>query len=176
MPRLSSTARACDASTLDAPVYFLFSSTPDRAARLPRVLATMREQSLQPAAVVLSISRKYNATRFINSSYTLAPELLRQQPRLLIHTVPRDLGPITKYAGAKYLLTHLQPATAKRAIVIVGDDDMFYGSSFVEDYACAVARGPPNSVFSVWHIHAHAPCAVSVYKAARSPVSANRCC
>jgi len=132
------------------PVYFLLSSTPDRAARLPRVLATMRRQSLQPAAIVLSIASTYNTTRFVNSSYTIAPELLNQRPRLLVHTVPRDLGPITKYAGVNYLLAHLQPASlARRAIVVVGDDDMFYGSSFIEDYACAVASGPENAVYSV---------------------------
>ena len=132
------------------PVYFLLSSTPDRAARLPRVLATMRRQSLQPAAIVLSIASTYNTTRFVNSSYTIAPELLNQRPRLLVHTVPRDLGPITKYAGINYLLAHLQPASlARRAIVVVGDDDVFYGSSFIEDFACAVATGPENAVYSV---------------------------
>jgi hypothetical protein len=132
------------------PVYFLLSSTPDRAARLPRVLATMRRQSLQPAAIVLSIASTYNTSRFIHSSYTIAPELLNQQPRLLVHTVPRDLGPITKYAGVNYLLAHLQPASlARRAIVVVGDDDVFYGSSFIEDFACAVATGPENAVYSV---------------------------
>ena len=132
------------------PVYFFLSSTPDRAARLPRVLATMRRQSLQPAAIVLSIASTYNTTRFVNSSYTIAPELLNQRPRLLVHTVPRDLGPITKYAGVNYLLAHLQPASlARRAIVVVGDDDVFYGSSFIEDFACAVATGPENAVYSV---------------------------
>jgi hypothetical protein len=132
------------------PVYFLLSSTPDRAARLPRILATMRRQSLQPAAIVLSIASTYNTTRFVNSSYTIAPELLNQRPRLLVHTVPRDLGPITKSAGVNYLLAHLQPASlARQAIVVVGDDDMFYGSSFIEDYACAVASGPENAVYSV---------------------------
>jgi hypothetical protein len=110
----------------------------------------MRRQSLQPAAIVLSIASTYNTTRFVNSSYTIAPELLNQRPRLLVHTVPRDLGPITKYAGVNYLLAHLQPASlARRAIVVVGDDDMFYGSSFIEDYACAVASGPENAVYSV---------------------------
>ena len=132
------------------PVYFFLSSTPDRAARLPRVLATMRRQSLQPAAIVLSIASTYNTSRFIHSSYTIAPELLNQQPRLLVHTVPHDLGPITKYAGVNYLLAHLQPASlARRAIVVVGDDDVFYGSSFIEDFACAVATGPENAVYSV---------------------------
>jgi hypothetical protein len=132
------------------PVYFFLSSTPDRAARLPRVLATMRRQSLQPAAIVLSIASTYNTSRFIHSSYTIAPELLNQQPKLVVHTVPHDLGPITKYAGVNYLLAHLQPASlARRAIVVVGDDDVFYGSSFIEDFACAVATGPENAVYSV---------------------------
>jgi len=132
------------------PVYFFLSSTPDRAARLPRVLATMRRQSLQPAAIVLSIASTYNTSRFIHSTYTIAPELLNQQPRLVVHTVPHDLGPITKYAGVNYLLAHLQPASlARRAIVVVGDDDVFYGSSFIEDFACAVATGPENAVYSV---------------------------
>ena len=64
--------------------------------------------------------------------------------------MPRDLGPITKYAGVNYLLAHLQPASlARRAIVVVGDDDVFYGSSFIEDFACAVATGPENAVYSV---------------------------
>ena len=151
-PPMASQHASCDVAQQlgSTPVYFLLSSTPDRSARLPRVLDTMRRQSLQPAAIVLSIASTYNTSRFTHSSYTIAPEILNQQPRLLVHTVPRDLGPITKYAGINYLLAHLQPASlVRRAIVVVGDDDVFYGSSFIEDYACAVATGPENAVYSV---------------------------
>jgi len=146
MPRTSG-AGACDHSRLGASVYFLLSSTPDRASRLPRVLATMRRQTLKPTAIVLSLAEAYNATRFVNATYAVPSTLLDPgaQPRLLVHTIPHDLGPITKYAGAELLL---RQGSASKAIVVVGDDDMYYGETFIEDYACAVASAPAGIVFS----------------------------
>ena len=65
-------AAACNAGPLP-PVYFLLTSTPDRAARLPRLLKTLRQQTLRPKHIVLTIARRYGA-RFGNASY---PELPR---------------------------------------------------------------------------------------------------
>ena len=54
--------------------------------------------------------------------------------------LPQDLGPISKYHGASML--------SKQAIVVVGDDDMWYGSKFIEDYACAVYTTLEDTFFS----------------------------
>ena len=37
---------------------------------------------------------------------------------------------------------------ASSAIVVIGDDDVFYGSTFLEDFACSVNSGPANTVYS----------------------------
>ena len=44
----------------------------------------------------------------------------------------------------------LQPATGARAddIVVVGDDDVWYGNNFIEDFACAVAASAQGVVVS----------------------------
>ena len=59
-----------------------------------------------------------------------------------MHTIESDRGPLSKYLGA------LAPAVPPTATVVVGDDDMYYGRTFVEDYACAVAAGPRDTVYS----------------------------
>ena len=155
-PRRAAKAPACEHARLP-PVYFLVSSTPDRAARLPRLLETMSRQTLPPTSVVLSVAASYEGSRFANRSFEVAPALLRSdaKPRLLLNVVPRDLGPITKYSGAAFLLRGGGGASdaearrqRRRAIVVVGDDDMYYGESFLEDYACAVASSPAGTVLS----------------------------
>jgi hypothetical protein len=147
-------ATACRHDALPA-VYFLLTSTPDRARRLPSVLRVMRQQTLRPHAVVLTIARRYDVRRFANATYP------RQELRwgnavldddaatsdatkswLIVHTLEADRGPISKYLGA---LSRVVPADA---VVVVGDDDINYGNTFIEDYACAVAAGPPLTVFS----------------------------
>ena len=42
------------------PVDFLLTSTPDRVRRLPSVLAMLREQTLVPRAVILTIASRYD--------------------------------------------------------------------------------------------------------------------
>ena len=60
-------ASAC-AGTALPPVFFLLTSTPNRAERLPVLLGTMRSQSHPPSGVVLTIPRVF--ARF-NESYQL---------------------------------------------------------------------------------------------------------
>jgi hypothetical protein len=123
------------------PVFFLFTSTPDRASRLPRVLTTMRQQTLQPSALVLTIARRYSSPRFGNASFALHPDVHNSSvPALKLNVLPDDLGPISKYHGAAMLPAH--------AIIVVGDDDMWYGPKFIEDYACAVHGAERDAVFS----------------------------
>lgn len=146
------TQRATACVHADLPeVYFLFTSTPDRAARLPRVMAMLRRQTLKPRAAILTIAETYDSTRFANSTYPSAaieaPEVGRSGDGsaccgLVVHRQPVDRGPISKYFGA------LAPAVRGTAIVVVGDDDMEYGPTFIEDYACAVHGGPTSTVYS----------------------------
>jgi len=141
MPPSLVSASACDHAALDGSVYFMVSSTPDRASRIHRLLATMKKQTLPPAAVVLTIAAEYNTSRFSSRTFSMpATSIESARAKVLRHVIPRDLGPITKYHGHSLI----QPD----AIIVVGDDDMFYGSTFLEDYACAVARAPVGTVFS----------------------------
>jgi len=124
------------------PVFFLLTTTPDRADRLGQVMATMRLQTLRPKAVVLTTAKQYNTSRFSKTTVTVPKAVTEEQRPSLVMSPPlkTDLGPIAKYYGAAIL----DPG----AIVVVGDDDMFYGSTFIEDYACAVAQSEHNVVFS----------------------------
>ena len=132
-------------------VFFLLTSTPTRAARLMRVVETMRQQTLRPRGIILTVAERYDGARFENHTSFSVPEGLRQfqsvassnaaaVSHLRLHKLRKDLGPISKYHGAADLPTD--------AIVVVGDDDMYYGSTFIEDYACAVAKSAPDTVFS----------------------------
>ena len=127
-------AAGCADSSLP-PVFFLLSSTPNRADRLPTLLTLMRSQSHPPRGVVLTIPRVF--ARF-NESYRL-PDAA-QWPELRVHRTDHDAGPLSKYLGSLTL-----PA---ESIVVVGDDDMAYGRTFIEDFACAVATHADGLVFS----------------------------
>ena len=148
----SQRATACVHTGLP-PVYFLLTSTPDRAARLPRVLSMLRRQTLPPRAAILTIAEHYDGARFANDTYPLgaleavdADTTARGDSccRLVVNRLPSDRGPISKYFGAVAPAVR-EPSTA---IVVVGDDDMEYGSTFIEDYACAVHGGAVGTVFS----------------------------
>ena len=85
------------AGTALPPVFFLLTSTPNRADRLPVLLGTMRAQSHPPSGVVLTIPRVF--ARF-NESYRLPdaerwPELRvrRIAPRTLTLTLMPNPNP-----------------------------------------------------------------------------------
>lgn len=130
-PALARNASAC------GDVYFLLTTTPDRAARLPLLLETLAAQTLPPKAVVLTVPRRY---RRFAATVEVPPHLRRGTPPVLVHSVGADAGPLSKYLGAA--------AVPPEAAVVVGDDDMFYGPTFMEDYACALRRAPAGTVFS----------------------------
>ena len=138
-------------------MYFLLTSTPDRSARLPSLLDTLRRQTLMPTRVILTIARRYDATRFRNPAFEMPSAVFRSSaslPRLDVHTIDTDRGPLSKYFGVNASAIdaidspHTRLSARSHAIAVVGDDDMFYGTTFVEDYACAVARAPAGTVFS----------------------------
>ena len=137
----------CDPSWLPR-IYFLLTSTPDRASRLPRVLASLRKQSMPPSGIILTVARHYDPARFSNTSFSLPSEMRQslditvQQPVLQVQIVDADRGPLLKYFGAARIEGDSQ------AIAVVGDDDVFYGHTFIEDFACSVAHGPANTVYS----------------------------
>ncbi len=128
---------ACDSPP---PAYFLFTSTPDRADRLLTVLQSMRKQSVPPRKLVLTLARGYNASRFGSTTFAL-PTALPPRPQLEVHFIDEDQGPLSKYLGA---VAVADPS----AVVVVGDDDVFYGRTFIEDFACAVQASPVGTVLS----------------------------
>ena len=119
-------------------VFFLFGSTPSRAHRLPTVLKMMRAQSRPPDAVILSIPRRY---RRFNESYELGSSA--GDPLLRVHRMSWDAGPLGKYHGVKEI-----GRVDDRGIIVVGDDDVNYASTFLEDFACAVTKGNTREVFT----------------------------
>jgi len=186
------------AGTALPPVFFLLTSTPNRADRLPVLLGTMRAQSHPPAGVVLTIPRMPPGARTpqprrpqidpplshvqaalwtgvfarFNESYRLPGAA--QWPELRVHRIAADAGPLSKvraWARARVrvrvrvpwlaLALTLTPTLTltltkylgaltlpPESIVVVGDDDMAYARTFIEDFACAVAMQPANLVFS----------------------------
>ena len=118
----------------------MLTSTPPRAARLDRVLENMRGQSRVPDAVLLTVPLRYARMPFAATQYTPSRAAARD-PLLRIHTAGRDIGPLSKYLG--------RAAVGNGSdIVVVGDDDVWYGNTFIEDFACAVASKPSGVVFS----------------------------
>jgi len=129
------TAKPCQRAEGEQ-LYFLFAMTPPRAHRLEKVLETMRRQSRPPDAVILSLPRQF---RRFQEPFQPLPGAA-SDPLLRINALPRDEGPLSKYFGGLHL--------PNLSTVIIGDDDMFYGASMVEDLACAVAKAPYGTVYS----------------------------
>ena len=112
-------ASGCAGTTLP-PVFFLLTSTPNRADRLPVLLGTMRSQSHPPTGVVLTIPRMPPGARTpqprrpqidpplshvqaalwtgvfarFNESYRLPGAA--QWPELRVHRIAADAGPLSK--------------------------------------------------------------------------------
>lgn len=124
-------------------VIFTFTCTPARASRVGRVLDNMRGQSRKPDAVVLAIPRTYSRPAFNSMKFELA-SAVAADPLLQIVHLEHDAGPLTKYLG-------LQASRNPTDIVVVGDDDVWYGNTFIEDFSCAVAASPANTVISSGH-------------------------
>lgn len=132
--------RASGCALTNQRVVFMLTSTPPRARRVGIVLENMRAQTRRPDCVLLSLPRTYLRPPFRSLKYELASSIAKD-PLLQIHYVDHDAGPLTKYFGVEVL-------TNSSDIVIVGDDDVWYDSTFIEDFACAVASDAPGVVFS----------------------------
>ena len=114
--------------------------TPPRAARLGRVLENIRTQSRLPDEVLLTVPRAYARIPLASMTYTALPSAARD-PLLIMFHVDRDAGPLTKYLG-------IAAVANGSDIIVIGDDDMWYGPTFIEDFACAVAGSHTGVVFS----------------------------
>jgi len=142
-------ASACTARPGER-VIFLLTSTPLRAARMGRVLENMRAQTRRPDLVLLTVPRRYTRPPLSSMDFVLAPAVARD-PLLRVMHVDRDAGPLTKYFGSTMLTAGAangNGATTNDAIVVVGDDDVWYESTFIEDFACAVGSSLGGAVFS----------------------------
>lgn len=115
-------------------VYFLFTSTPTRSHRLAKIMDIMDKQTLRPTRVILSIPHSYS--RFENTyNVTSSHELL------LVNYLASDAGPLSKYFG-------VSKVPQDDSVVVVGDDDVDYADTFVEDYLNAVVTSQDaHSVF-----------------------------
>lgn len=143
-------AATCDHAALP-PVYFLLTSTPDRSERVPLLISTLRNQTLVPTRVILTVATRYNPSRFKSPTFVLPPELVRDSSLndwLTVHQLGDDKGPLSKYFGVGSIADKDDPSGKAAPIAVVGDDDVFYGKTFVEDYACAVAAAPLDTIFS----------------------------
>ena len=107
-------------------VYFMLTSTPSRAHLLPRLLANMRKQTRRPDGVILSIPHKYS--RF-SGPFHLPPH---GDALLVVNYLSADAGPLSKYMG-------VMKVPEPRATIIIGDDDVDYGKTFIEDFVAALA-------------------------------------
>ena len=124
--------RATSCNAVGSRVTFMLTSTPLRAGRIGHVLENMRKQSRRPDAVVLAVPRTYARPPLDALPFKLTPGT-SADPLLRVVHLERDAGPLTKYLGASALGNASD-------IVIVGDDDMWYGDTFVE--VCYALLGP----------------------------------
>ena len=106
-------------------VYFMLTSTPARAHRLPQLLNVMRKQTRRPDRVILSIPNTYS--RF-SSPYVLSSG---HDPLLIVNHLAHDAGPVSKYLGVMMVREN-------NAMIIIGDDDVDYGTTFIEDFITAL--------------------------------------
>ena len=115
-------------------VFFLMSSTPSRAHRLTMTLRAMDNQTLRPTRVILSIPRTYE--RFPGQAYRVPDTGGAHLSALLeVHRIPWDAGPLCKYFGVTRIADD-------DAFVVVGDDDVDYAPTFVEDLVVALDVHP----------------------------------
>jgi len=105
-------------------VYFAFGSIPPHSFRVEKVLRMMKNQTLVPDAVILTVAKKY--LRF-NGSFPL--DELPKSDMLKVNLIDTDYGSISKYNATRML--------DDQDIVVIGDDDMEYGSMFIEDFVSA---------------------------------------
>lgn len=118
------------------PVYFLLTIVPPHIDRIPEIIKIMSMQTLQPTEIILTIPRIYN--RF-NQSIILDESEYSDHIRL--NVIDYDRGPISKYAGVELL--------SDESVVIIGDDDQDYSSTFIEDFVSAILSNyDKNYVFT----------------------------
>jgi hypothetical protein len=121
----------------DRHVYFLLAVTPSHASRVKDVVEIMRNQTLVPDGVIVTIPKKYD--RFAE---TFPMEELPKDALLKVNSIDTDagLGAYSKYSGHSIL--------GDQDIVIIGDDDMEYSRTFIEDFVSAVEDSESNTIFT----------------------------
>jgi len=119
-------------------VYFAFGSIPPHSFRVETVLRMMQNQTLVPDAVILTVAKKY--LRF-NESFPL--DRLPKDDMLKVNLIDTDYGSISKYNAHSML--------DDQDILVVGDDDMDYGSMFIEDMVSAFEDNSTQEVIFSGH-------------------------
>lgn len=96
----------------------------------------MRKQTRAPTKVILSIPNNYS--RFDTHFALPYPH----DDLLVVNDLGRDFGPLSKYMG-------VMKVADDRAIVVIGDDDVNYAATFIEDFVAAIdARHDTEAVFT----------------------------
>jgi hypothetical protein len=112
-------------------VYFLFTTVPPHSPRVAKVVENMLSQTLVPDGVILTVPERFQ--RF--NSTVSAPKVSERSRTwpdnfLRWNTVDLDYGPLTKYMGHNLV--------KDGDIVIIGDDDVDYAKTFIEDFVGGV--------------------------------------
>lgn len=111
------------------PVYVALSTTPDRIAHLPRLLAALDLESVTKLWVV--IPQKFRR----KVAYTI-PQELSSHPKIAFMRLENDLGPISKSLP---IIRYAQQHDPK-ALIITIDDDYFYPKGVVNEHIYALVH------------------------------------
>ena len=106
-------------------VIFAFASVPPRVGNVSRIVDTLSRQTLIPNEILLVYPHEFQ--RFCSAE--LSNEL-ESDPRLTIFRNCTDVGPLTKFLGA---LEYIEQCGNDDIWLIVGDDDIDYNETFVDD-------------------------------------------
>jgi hypothetical protein len=124
---------------------------PPRFSSVHHVIRSWLQQDIPPAIIVIFIPKKYamfvnGVGKNKNKNYdTLQSELQNhfatemEEGRVAIQMVPKDLGPLTKYAGMLEFFSELDQYNG--AVIdhwVIGDDDVHYTSATLTGYAEAL--------------------------------------
>jgi hypothetical protein len=110
------------------PVYISLTSSPSRIKHLPAVLDTIDKEHV--TGIVLNIPDTYART---GEQYVI-PDTVRRYPKLQIHRMREDHGPISKILPTVEWAMKQDP----EAIVIAIDDDVAYPAGLVNEHLYAL--------------------------------------
>lgn len=110
------------------PVYISLTSSPSRIKHLPEVLESIDQEHV--TGIILNIPDTYART---GEQYSI-PHAVSQYPKLHIHRMSEDYGPISKVLPTVEWVMKRDP----EAVVIAIDDDVAYPAGLVNEHLYAL--------------------------------------